>query len=263
MQSTEPQANRLAGKNILVTGGVQGIGRAIVERLVAEGAQVLVTDIQTEKGATLVAELEQQCKASGAPEVQYFNADVRQADSLAPVFGWLQQAQQPLHAAVNNAGVEHQPKPILECTEADWDLTMDINLKGVFFCMQQQVKAMLAAGGHIINMASVAGLRSAPKLAPYAASKHGVVGLTRSVAVEYARANIRVNAVCPGIIETDMMARAFEHMSEATQKALINSHPLRRLGQPSEVASMVAWLCGDDAGFVTGQTFTIDGGMTA
>ncbi|MEX1222192.1 MAG: glucose 1-dehydrogenase [Idiomarina sp.] len=245
----------LQGKNILVTGGVQGIGRAIVDHLHAAGATVLVTDIQAEGGAELVKSL--------GERVQYFNADVRAEHSLQEALAWLSSNNLQLDCAVNNAGVEHPPKPLLECTEKDWDNTIDINLKGVFFCMQQQVKAMLANGGHIINMASVAGIRSAPSLSPYAASKHGVVGLTRSVAVEYARAQIRVNAVCPGIIKTDMMARAFEHMPEHTQKALVNSHPLRRLGTPAEVAQMVGWLCSDESSFITGQCFTIDGGMTA
>ncbi|RUO65451.1 NAD(P)-dependent dehydrogenase, short-chain alcohol dehydrogenase family [Pseudidiomarina planktonica] len=245
----------LQGKNILVTGGVQGIGRAIVDHLHAAGATLLVTDIQAEGGADLVQAL--------GERVQYFNADVRANNSLEEALAWLSSNNLQLHCAVNNAGVEHAPKPLLECTEKDWDNTIDINLKGVFFCMQQQVKAMLASGGHIINMASVAGIRSAPSLSPYAASKHGVVGLTRSVAVEYARAQIRVNAVCPGIIKTDMMARAFEHMPEHTQKALVNSHPLRRLGTPAEVAQMVGWLCSDESSFITGQCFTIDGGMTA
>lgn len=245
----------LHGKNILVTGGVQGIGRAIVEHLHDAGATVLITDIQADRGAQLQQQL--------GDRAHYFNADVRTEHGLQEAMQWLASNNQQLHCAVNNAGVEHEPKPLLECTEKDWDNTIDINLKGVFFCMQQQVKAMLATGGHIINMASVAGLRSAPSLSPYAASKHGVVGLTRSVAVEYARAQIRVNAVCPGIIKTDMMARAFQHMPEHTQKALVNSHPLRRLGTPAEVAQMVRWLCSDESSFITGQCFTIDGGMTA
>lgn len=252
-------AQTLTGQHILITGGVQGIGRAIVESLHAAGAVVIITDIQAAAGEKLVAELGERAK--------FFTADVRDQHGLAAAFDWLAQEQKPLLAAINNAGVEHAPKPLLDCTEEDWDRTIDINLKGVFFCLQQQIRYMMAANqgkaGHIINLASVAGLRSAPSLGPYAASKHGVVGLTRTAAVEYARANIRVNAVCPGIIKTEMMARAFEHMPEKTQTALVNSHPLRRLGEPAEVASMVRWLCSESDSFITGQTFTIDGGMLA
>lgn len=253
--ATAPTSSSLSGKNILVTGGVQGIGRAIVERLHGAGATLLVTDIQADKGQELVQ--------SKTERLHFFSADMRKADALQPVFDWLQEHQQLLHVAINNAGVEHPPKPLLACTEADWDHTLDVNLKGVFFAMQQQVQHMLNAGGHIINLASVAGLRAAPNLAPYAASKHGVVGLTRSVAMEYARHNIRVNAVCPGLIETEMMQRAFTHMPEKTQIALLHANPMRRFGQPSEVANAVAWLASDDSSFMTGQCLTLDGGMTA
>lgn len=247
--------NSLAGKNILVTGGVQGIGRAIVERLHAAGATLIVTDIQQDKGEALVHTFPER--------LHFFTADMRKANALQPVLEWLNQQQQQLHVAINNAGVEHPPKPLLECTEADWDRTLDVNLKGVFLAMQQQIKHMLNGGGHIINLGSVAGLRAAPNLAPYAASKHGVVGLTRSVAMEYARHQIRVNAVCPGLIETEMMQRAFVHMPEKTQIALLHANPMRRFGQPNEIANAVAWLASDECSFMTGQCLTLDGGMTA
>jgi len=159
--------------------------------------------------------------------------------------------------AVNNAGVGGVMAPTDQQSEAAWDSIMDVNLKGVWLCMKYEIRAMLEqGGGAIVNVASAAGLVGFRYAAPYAASKHGVVGLTRSAALEYARKGIRVNAVCPGFTETPMVAGLGETMVEATVKAI----PMRRLGTPEEIAQAIVWLCSEGASFVTGHALAVDGG---
>ena len=168
-----------------------------------------------------------------------------------------------LDCAFNNAGIEEEHMRIADCTEATFDRIMAVNVKGVWLCLKYQLAQMQQqGGGAVVNTASVAGLVGAPKMAAYTASKHAVLGLTKAAALEYGRRNIRVNAVCPGVIDTPMYARAVA--ADAAMGATVAAlHPVGRIGQPEEVAAVVLWLCSEAASFVTGLAHTVDGGMTA
>ena len=168
-----------------------------------------------------------------------------------------------LDYAFNNAGIEGHPANTHECTEENWDDTIQINLKGVWLCMKYQIPAMMEHGkGAIVNCASVAGLVGFAGLPAYCASKHGIVGLTKGAAIEYAKSGIRVNAVCPGVIRTPMIDR-FTGKNKAAEKVFEDQEPVGRLGEPEEVAEAVLWLCSDSASFVTGHALAVDGGWIA
>ena len=253
----------LKGKTVLITGAASGIGRETALHLLDLGATIVLNDVNREAGEAFVKEI--------GGNVTFLQADVSDAAQVASMFADIEKRGLQLDCAINNAGVEHRNMPLHECSEELWDKTIDINLKGVFLCMQHELRHMLKAknadgapaGGHIINIASVAGLHSAPMLGPYSASKFGVIGLTRTAAVEYARANIRVNAVCPSFLRTPMVERALSMMDERQVKAVTNANPMRRLGEPVEAANLLAWLCSDESSFVTGQSWAIDGGLLA
>jgi NAD(P)-dependent dehydrogenase (short-subunit alcohol dehydrogenase family) len=166
-----------------------------------------------------------------------------------------------LDLAFNNAGIEGKWKPIIEQTEEDWNSVIDINLKGTWLCLRSEIQQMLkqGSGGAIVNMSSVAGLIGAGGAGVYVASKHGVIGLTRTAALEYATKGIRVNAVCPAVIETAMADRAFG--DPAVSKRILAQHPIGRFGKPMEIAEAVLWLCSDKSSFMTGHYIVLDGGM--
>ncbi len=177
-------------------------------------------------------------------------------DKTADVYG-------RLDCAFNNAGIESQPVPIADYSEEIWNKIIGVNLTGVWLCMKYEIPLMLnQGGGAIVNTASVAGLIGTPGISPYTASKHGVVGITKTVALEYAKKGIRVNAVCPGAINTPLVTRAITNSPEL-EKFLLDCHPVGRFGKPDEVAEAVVWLCSDAASFVTGHAMAIDGGLTA
>lgn len=168
-----------------------------------------------------------------------------------------------LDVAFNNAGVEGTPAPLHETTPEAWARTVAVDLTGVWSCLRHEVPAMLRrGGGSIVNCSSVAGLVGFPAMAAYVASKHGVVGLTRTAALEYATEGIRVNAVCPGVIDTEMVAR-FTHDTAEAEEALLASEPVGRMGRPEEIADAVVWLCSERSSFVTGQAIAVDGGFVA
>jgi NAD(P)-dependent dehydrogenase (short-subunit alcohol dehydrogenase family) len=168
-----------------------------------------------------------------------------------------------LDCAFNNAGIEEEHMRLADCAEDTFDRIMAVNVKGVWLCMKYQLAQMLVqGGGSIVNTASVAGLVGAPKMAAYSASKHAVIGLTKSAAVEYGRKNIRVNAVCPGVIRTVMYERAVQ-TDPRLGSSVAQLHPVGRIGEAPEVAAVVLWLCSDAASFVTGHAHTVDGGLTA
>jgi NAD(P)-dependent dehydrogenase (short-subunit alcohol dehydrogenase family) len=219
----------------------------------------MVSDVSREGGLETARLIE----ALGG-EAAFFAADVANADEVAAMVGATVDRFGRLDCAHNNGGIEGPLASIVDYTEEAWDRVVDINLKGVWLCMRQEIPAMLAAGGGaIVNTASVSGLKGFPPLLPaYVASKFGVVGLTAVTARAYARQGIRVNAICPGAIDTPMLDRIGEG-AERLGVSLVAENPAGRLGSPAEVAEAVVWLCSEKASFITGQTLTIDGGFLA
>lgn len=250
----------LDGKVALITGGAAGIGRATALAFAREGAKLVIADIQEELGQTLVEELEAQgCEAS------FICADMAQESDVKAMVAHTVERFGRLDCAFNNAGIEGGSQARLADLEAEeFDRVIDVNLKGVWLCMKYEIQQMLTqeAGGSIVNMASVAGLIGSHSLSVYAASKHGVLGLTRSAAVEYGRKKIRSNAVCPGVTRTKMVERAFAVRPDIAASA-IRVNPSRRIGEPEEVAEATVWLCSDAASYINGVALPIDGGFTA
>jgi NAD(P)-dependent dehydrogenase (short-subunit alcohol dehydrogenase family) len=248
----------LEGKVALVTGGASGIGRAAARVFAREGAAVALADVNVEGGERAAREVEE-----GGGRARFLRADVSSAAEVEALVQGTVAAFGGLDCAFNNAGVEGAAGPIAESTEENWDRVVEINLKGVWLCMKHEVARMLRqGGGAIVNTSSIMGLVACRDNPAYAATKHGVVGLTRSAALDYARSGIRVNAVCPGYVRTPMLERLFEELPDL-EEPVIARHPLGRLAAPEEIAEAVAWLCSDRASFVTGHIMPVDGGYVA
>ena len=240
------------GRVVLITGGSQGIGAACARRFAREGARVVVADVADERGHALATEL----------DALYLHCDVgHKADVEAAVANTLTRHQR-IDVLVNNAGI-FKAADFLDVTEDDFDAVLRVNLKGSFLMGQAVARAMVAAGGgSIVNMSSVNGVMAIPNIASYNASKGGINQLTRAMALALADKGIRVNAVAPGTIATELAAQAVLTSEEARQKILSRT-PLRRLGEPEEIADVVAWLASDAASYVTGEIVTVDGGRMA
>ena len=246
------------GKSVLVTGGASGIGRAAAISFAQQGARVTVSDVDVAGGEKTVADIRQ---AGG--EAQFVKADISKSADVEALIGKVVATHGRLDCAFNNAGIEIEHLPLAESDEATFDRIMSVNVKGVWLCMQHEIRQMLKqGGGAIVNTASVAGLVGAPLQPIYAASKHAVVGLTKTAAAEYSRFGIRINAVCPGIIRTPMLDRALEREPKR-EKTIVKVHPIGRLGEAQEIANAALWLCSDSASFVTGHQLAVDGGLTA
>jgi NAD(P)-dependent dehydrogenase (short-subunit alcohol dehydrogenase family) len=241
-------------KVALVTGGASGIGRATAEVFLRERYAVVLLDRNEAAGR----QVEQQLRGHGS--CQFLPCDVSDENSVSIAMAQAVALHGRLDVAFNAAGIDGVVAPTAETSVDTWDSIMAVNLRGLWLCLKQEIAQMLKqGGGAIVNCASSAGLIGVPNLSAYVASKHGVVGLTRSAALEYIRKNIRVNAVCPGMIDTPMWQRSIS--AEMTAQLLV-SDPIGRLGQPSEIAEAVLWLCSPAASFVTCQALAVDGGMT-
>ena len=251
-------AGELEGKVALVTGASAGIGRESALAFASAGARVVVSDVVVDGGEETVGRIQ----AAGG-EGTFVRADVSQTAEVEALVGQAVETYGRLDCAHNNAGIEGDMAPTADCAEANWDRTIAINLKGVWLCMRYEIPQMLRQrGGVIVNTASVAGLVGFANLPAYVASKHGIAGLTKTAALEYAEQGIRVNAVCPGVIHTAMIDRIVGGDAEA-EAQFAALEPVGRMGLPAEVAQVVVWLCSDAASFVTGVAMPVDGGFVA
>jgi len=251
-------ATGLAGKVGLVTGGTTGIGRETAVCFAKEGMKVVVAGRREREGEETVELI----RAAGG-EGLFVKADVSKAGDVETLVQNTVEKFDRLDVAFNNAGTEGAWVPILKQSEEDFDRTIEINLKGVWLSLKYEIQQMVTqgTGGAIVNMASVAGLVGSAGAAAYSASKHGVIGLTKAAALETAKRGIRVNAVCPGAIETAMSERLFgvPHV----HRYVLSCHPIGRFGTAGEVAQAVVWMCSEQSSFMTGQSLVLDGGFLA
>lgn len=245
-------------KTALVTGGSFGIGSATAIAFARRGATVIIADIKEDKAQTTMNAV----KAAGS-ECMFIQCDVTKDAEVKNMIDTIIKTYGSLDLAFNNAGVEGNMYAVHECSEDNWDKTIAVNLKGVFLCLKYEIQQMLKQGkGSIVNNASVAGHKGFSNLPAYVASKHGVVGLTKSAALENAKTGIRINAVCPGVIHTEMIDR-ITGKDPVAEKQYTDMEPMGRMGKPEEVAAAVVWLCSEYASFVTGLAMDVDGGWLA
>ena len=254
----ETTRTELQGKVALVTGGTSGIGRETAVLFAKAGAKVVVAGRRELEGNETIDLI----RAAGGEGI-FVKTDVSKASEVETLIKKAVEKFGRVDIAFNNAGIEGVWVPIVRQSEEDWDQIIAINLKGVWLCLKHEIRQMLkqGAGGAIVNMGSVTGLIGSVGAAAYSASKHGVIGLTKSAALENAKSGIRVNAVCPGFTETPMADRIFR--VPQIHKHVLSCHPIGRLGKPVEIAEAVVWMCSDRASFMTGETLVLDGGFLA
>jgi NAD(P)-dependent dehydrogenase (short-subunit alcohol dehydrogenase family) len=249
----------LQGKVVVVTGAASGIGRATAELFAAMGARVVASDVDGDRGAATVTEL-----GEAGRDAVFMAADITDRDAVSALVACALDTYGRLDCAANCAGVGGGHALTHEYPDDRWDQIVATNLRGTWLSMQREIDAMLTQGdgGAIVNVSSTLGLRGSPLASAYSAGKHGVLGLTRTAAIEYASAGIRVNAVCPGAIDTPMMDETFERFP-GFRESLLGFVPMGRMGRPAEVATAIAWLNSDAASFITGECLAIEGGLLA
>jgi len=249
---------QFAGKVAFVTGAANGIGRAAALAFAREGASVVVADVSEQSSRETVRLIEEQGDRAVA-----VRCDVSRVEDVKAALAKTVEAFGRLDFAFNNAGIEQKKlAPVAELDEEEWDRIHKIDLRGVFLCMKYEIPLILKqGGGAIVNTSSGAGVIGIKGNPAYTAAKHGVIGLTRSAALDYASQNIRINAVCPGYIDTPMMGRFTGGTPEGRAK-VISEEPVGRMGKPEEIAAAAVWLCSDAAAFVVGHAMVIDGGQT-
>ena len=248
---------------VLVTGGASGIGRATAEAFASNGARLAIGDLDRVNGEQVVASINRNYCGSGEPVATFHTTDVTRLEDVNTLLAGAVNSFGRIDIAVNSAGISGPRLRTADYPLEEWHHVMDININGVFYSMKAEIDQMLNQGGGIIvNLASVAGLVGFPSHAAYSASKHAVVGLTKTAAMEYIRKGIRINALCPGFIDTPMVQNEWQRDPQYSQ-LLIQGVPARRLGTVEEVASAILYLCSDSASFFTGVAMAMDGGATA
>ena len=250
--------NSLDGKSVFVTGGASGIGQATALAFAERGARVLVADVDVDGAQETIRLVE-----LGGGEANFVSCDVGEAASVEAAVDRCVELYGRIDCAFNNAGILGEMTLTADCSEENYDRIMRVNLKGIWLSMKYEIPHMLRQGGGVIvNTASNAGMTGTPELGVYSATKGGVVMLTRSAALEYARSNIRINCVCPGLISTPMVAQQAIDYPDAVAN-FTELEPIGRLGRPEEIAEAVVWLSSDAASFVTGHPMAVDGGILA
>jgi len=245
-----------SGKGALIIGGTTGIGRAAAKAFAGSGAKVVVAGLGAADGHSLEVEI-----AAAGGDVLFVETDVRQEDQMVRLFETAVRRLGRVDIALNNAGVEGPFAPVHEISSDDFDRIISANLKGMWLGMKQQIPHMLEnGGGAIVNTSSTAGVKSIPNVGIYSASKHAIVGLTKAAALEVARGGVRINAIAPGPMDTGLLERMVA--GHIPVSAIAEGTPLGRISSPDEIARAMMWLCSDDAGYVTGQTLLVDGGLT-
>lgn len=250
----------LTGRVAIVTGATGGMGRAITRHLVTAGAQVVASDLTDGGADDLLAHCSQ-----GPGAVTFATADVAVGDDVSGLVGTAIERHGRLDCAVNAAAIEFEMVPLADCADDDFDKMMAVNVRGVFLSMKHELRAMVDAGngGSIVNIASTNSYRPQHDQPAYTASKHAVLGLTKSAAMDYARHDIRVNAICPGAIDTPMLRNAMARRNRDVDDVAKRLSLFRRFGEPDEIADAALWLCSDASSFTTGHALAVDGGMLA